>query len=121
MIAMTQVLAPLLLLLLHAQLPPVSSVRRLVAEFQHGAGHNLSHLALDTSRGRIYVAGTNVLYQLDDALRVRHKVETGKLRLWTREEAFGYIFCTTDCSRIKLAKSKCSLGPVYRCLYHQES
>ena len=64
MIAMTQVLVPLLLLLLHAQLPPVSSVRRLVAEFQHGSGHNLSHLALDTSRGRIYVAGTNVLYQL---------------------------------------------------------
>ena len=79
MISMTQpVLVPDLLLLLHTQLPPVVSVRRLVAEFQHGAGHNLSHLALDPSRGRIYVAGTNVLYQLDDALRVRHKVETGE-------------------------------------------
>lgn len=78
MISMTQVLVPALLLLLHTQLSPVVSVRRLVAEFQHGAGHNLSHLALDPSRGRIYVAGTNVLYQLDDALRVRHKVDTGE-------------------------------------------
>ena len=55
------------------------AVRRLVAEFQHGSAHaNLSHLLLDTSRGTLYVAGTNVLYQLDDALRVKHKVETGK-------------------------------------------
>ena len=32
---------------------------------------------LDPARSRLYVAGTNVLYQLDDALRVSHKVETG--------------------------------------------
>ena len=76
--SMTPGLVPVLLLLLHTQLSPVTSVRRLVAEFQHGAGHNLSHLAVDTSRGRLYVAGTNILYQLDDALRVRHKVETGE-------------------------------------------
>ena len=66
-----------LLLTLHWSLP-TTAVRRLVAEFQHGASHNLSHLVVDTDRSRVYVAGTNVLYQLDDALRVRHKVETGK-------------------------------------------
>ena len=77
--SLTPGLVPVLLcLLLHTQLSPVTSVRRLVAEFQHGAGHNLSHLAVDHSRGRVYVAGTNILYQLDDALRVRHKVETGE-------------------------------------------
>ena len=55
------------------------SLRRLVAEFQHGGRHNLSHLVLDPARSRLYVAGTNVLYQLDDALRVSHKVETGEM------------------------------------------
>ena len=38
---------------------------------------NLSHLVLDPARSRLYVAGTNVLYQLDDALRVSHEVKTG--------------------------------------------
>ena len=32
---------------------------------------------LDPARSRLYVAGTNVLYQLDDALRVSHEVKTG--------------------------------------------
>ena len=67
--------------ILWSQLQCQAAVRRLVAEFQHGAGSahgNLSHLLCDTSRGTLYVAGTNVLYQLDDALRVRHKVETGE-------------------------------------------
>ena len=50
-----------------------------MAEFQHGGRHNLSHLVLDPARSRLYVAGTNVLYQLDDALRVSHKVETGEM------------------------------------------
>ena len=59
------------------------SLRRLVAEFQHGGRHNLSHLVLDPARSRLYVAGTNVLYQLDDALRVSHKVETGETRGFT--------------------------------------
>merc|ERR1719208_410779 len=68
-----------LLLLTSLLLPaPGTSVRRLVAEFQHSNNqHNLSHLLLDSGHGKLYVAGTNVLYQLDDALRVRHKVETG--------------------------------------------
>ena len=69
-----------LLLLTSLLLPaPGTSVRRLVAEFQHSNNqHNLSHLLLDSGHGKLYVAGTNVLYQLDDALRVRHKVETGE-------------------------------------------
>ena len=54
------------------------ALRRLVAEFHHTADHNLSSLVIDEDSGRVYLAGTNVLYQLDDALRVRHKVETGK-------------------------------------------
>ena len=54
-----------------------------MAEFQHGGRHNLSHLVLDPARSRLYVAGTNVLYQLDDALRVSHKVETGETRGFT--------------------------------------
>ena len=37
---------------------------------------------LDPARSRLYVAGTNVLYQLDDALRVSHKVETGETRIY---------------------------------------
>ena len=53
-----------------------------MAEFQHGGRHNLSHLVLDPGRSRLYVAGTNVLYQLDDALRVSHKVETGETRIY---------------------------------------
>ena len=39
--------------------------------------HNLSSLALDPATGRLYVAGTNVLYQLDEFLRLKHLVETG--------------------------------------------
>ena len=77
---MVNMMLLLLLLCLQCHLPTSSaSVRRLVAEFQHGSGHNLSHLVVDPHRSRLYVAGTNVLYQLDDALRVRHKVETGKI------------------------------------------
>ena len=53
--------------------------RRLVAEFVHNGAFNLSHmvLALDGS-GQVYVAGTNSLYQLDDRLRVKHRVKTGE-------------------------------------------
>ncbi len=58
---------------------PSSGVRRLVGEFVHNAGTNLSHLAVDDLSEQIYVAGTNILYQLDDSLRVRHRVETGKI------------------------------------------
>ena len=66
----------LLLLLLSSSLLSLG-LRRLVAEFQHNASHNLSSLLIEEDTGRIYLAGTNILYQLDDSLRVRHRVETG--------------------------------------------
>ena len=60
------------------QLHPSLAFRRLVAEFRHEPLlHNLSSLALDPATGRLYVAGTNVLYQLDEFLRLKHLVETG--------------------------------------------
>ena len=65
----------LLLLLSSAHLG--LGLRRLVAEFKHNASHNLSSLLVEEDTGRIYLAGTNILYQLDDSLRVRHRVETG--------------------------------------------
>jgi hypothetical protein len=73
---------PLLLLVLH----PSLTFRRLVAEFsreERGAGPgrpalNLSSLVLDPGTGRLYVAGTNVIYQLDLSLRLQQSVETGK-------------------------------------------
>ena len=67
----------LLLLLLLSSSHLSLGVRRLVAEFQHTASHNLSSLLIEEDTGRIYLAGTNILYQLDDSLRVRHRVETG--------------------------------------------
>ena len=67
----------LLLLLLLSSSYLARGVRRLVAEFKHNASHNLSSLLIDEDTGRIYLAGTNILYQLDDSLRVRHRVETG--------------------------------------------
>lgn len=67
----------LLLLLLLSSTSVVLGLRRLVAEFKHTASHNLSSLLIEQDSGRIYVAGTNILYQLDDSLRVRHRVETG--------------------------------------------
>ena len=67
----------LLLLLLLSSSHLSLGVRRLVAEFQHNASHNLSSLLIEEDTGRIYLAGTNILYQLDDSLRVRHRVETG--------------------------------------------
>jgi hypothetical protein len=75
-------LVPLLLLVLH----PSLTFRRLVAEFsreERGAGPgrptlNLSSLVLDPGTGRLYVAGTNVIYQLDLSLRMQQSVETGK-------------------------------------------
>ena len=71
-------LARLLLhLLLLSSTSVVLGLRRLVAEFKHTASHNLSSLLIEQDSGRIYVAGTNILYQLDDSLRVRHRVETG--------------------------------------------
>jgi hypothetical protein len=67
----------LLLLLLH----PSLAFRRLVAEFRHEASPllNLTSLALDPASGGLYVAGTNVLYQLDESLRLKHLVETGNI------------------------------------------
>jgi hypothetical protein len=75
-------LVPLLLLVL---LHPSLTFRRLVAEFsreERGAGPgrpalNLSSLVLDPGTGRLYVAGTNVIYQLDLSLRLQQSVETG--------------------------------------------
>ena len=67
----------LLLLLLLSSSHLSLGVRRLVAEFKHTASHNLSSLLIEEDTGRIYLAGTNILYQLDDSLRVRHRVETG--------------------------------------------
>ena len=67
----------LLLLLLLTSSNLSLGVRRLVAEFKHNASHNLSSLLIEEDTGRIYLAGTNILYQLDDSLRVRHRVETG--------------------------------------------
>ena len=67
----------LLLLLLLSSSHLSLGLRRLVAEFQHNASHNLSSLLIEEDTGRIYLAGTNILYQLDDSLRVRHRVETG--------------------------------------------
>ena len=67
----------LLLLLLLSSSYLARGVRRLVAEFKHNASHNLSSLLIEEDTGRIYLAGTNILYQLDDSLRVRHRVETG--------------------------------------------
>ena len=69
----------LLLLLLLSSSHLSLGVRRLVAEFKHNASHNLSSLLIEEDTGRIYLAGTNILYQLDDSLRVRHRVETGWL------------------------------------------
>ena len=66
------------LLLLLASPGPSLALRRLVAEFQHNSQHNLSSLVIEEDMGRLYLAGTNVLYQLDDELRVRHRVETGE-------------------------------------------
>jgi len=56
---------------------PSLPIRRLVAEYEHSGPFNLSHLAVDEERGRLFLAGANVLYQMDDLLRLRHKVETG--------------------------------------------
>ena len=56
---------------------PTLPVRRLVAEYEHSGPFNLSHLAVDEERERLYLAGANALYQMDDRLRLRHKVETG--------------------------------------------
>ena len=39
---------------------------RLVSEFEHPGVLNLTHVAVD--RGSIYLAGGNVLYQLDQVL-----------------------------------------------------
>ena len=41
--------------------------RHLVAEFPQVGNLNLSRLVVDT--GQIFLAGANVIYQLDDALR----------------------------------------------------
>ena len=71
--------ARLLLLLLLASSELALGLRRLVAEFKHNASHNLSSLLIEQDTGRIFLAGTNILYQLDDSLRVRHRVETGWL------------------------------------------
>ena len=70
-----RLVAVLLTLLLSS---PSLALRRLVAEFQHNAKHNLSSLVIEEDTGKLFLAGTNVLYQLDDALRVRHRVETGE-------------------------------------------
>ena len=70
-----RLVTPLLLLLLSS---PALALRRLVAEFQHNSNHNLSSLVIEEDTGRLFLAGTNVLYQLDDELRVRHRVETGQ-------------------------------------------
>jgi len=63
--------------LLLPSISPSLPIRRLVAEYQHSGAGNLSHLAVDDERGMLYLAGANVLYQMDDLLRLRHKVETG--------------------------------------------
>ena len=39
---------------------------RVLSEFEHPGPLNLSHLAVD--RGNIYLAGGNVLYQLDQVI-----------------------------------------------------
>jgi len=58
--------------------PGVKTGRRLLSEFEHSGPLNLSHLAIDSGRGgQVYLAGANVLYQLDDLLRLRHRVSTG--------------------------------------------
>ena len=58
----------LLLLLLLSSSHLSLGVRRLVAEFQHNASHNLSSLLIEEDTGRIYLAGTNILYQLEDGV-----------------------------------------------------
>lgn len=85
------------------------ALRRLVAEFQHNAKHNLSSLVIEEDTGKLFLAGTNVLYQLDDELRVRHRVETG--------ECCQYQICCSDLAAPDRAQvhqnniSSC-LGPV---------
>lgn len=53
------------------------SLCRLVSEFEQAGPLNLSHVAVD--RGSVYLAGANVLYQLDPSLRPQHTVHTGPL------------------------------------------
>ena len=57
-----------------------SAVGKILADFEHNyAEFNLSHVAVDgVNGGDIYLAGANVLYQLDSSLRVKHRVDTGK-------------------------------------------
>ena len=44
------------------------SISRLVSEFEHPGLLNLTHVAVD--RGSIYLAGGNVLYQLDQVIYI---------------------------------------------------
>ena len=76
------------------------SSRKVLAEFEHNGRLNLSHVAVDLAAadvarasarrrwhssgnggggGDIYLAGGNVLYQLDSKLRLKHRIETGNL------------------------------------------
>jgi len=57
--------------------PCHSGFRRLLKEFRHNGEYNLTRGVLDPGTGQLYLAGTNVLYQLDSALRIVHRVETG--------------------------------------------
>ena len=59
--------AALLVLLTHVSLGRRLEPRHLVAEFSQVGNLNLSRLVVDT--GQIFLAGANVIYQLDDALR----------------------------------------------------
>ncbi len=74
--------------------------RKVLAEFEHNGRLNLSHVAVDLAAARasarrrwhssgngggggdIYLAGGNVLYQLDSKLRLKHRIETGNLFLF---------------------------------------
>jgi len=61
---------------------PTSLGRRLephhlVAEFRQTGSQNLSHIAIDPHTGHVFVAGSNVIYNLDEELRQVHRVETG--------------------------------------------
>jgi hypothetical protein len=72
------------------------SQRKIIAEFEHSGQLNLSHVVVDDDENRffsgrqhrwrsagngdIYLAGGNVLYQLDRQLRLKHRIKTGLLK-----------------------------------------
>ena len=84
------------------------SQRKIIAEFEHSGQLNLSHVVVDDDENRffsgrqhrwrsagngdIYLAGGNVLYQLDRQLRLKHRIKTGQLKE-KYKCLFQHLFC----------------------------